>query len=86
MYIVGFLFSNKCKIRLSHVNKVFSTAWDIGYALKNVTGGFFTVVIISSEDQILPFCSSDSQLSSMKSPLLTTKFHILLLEFVLLSV
>lgn len=86
MYIVGFLFSNKCKIKLIHVNKVFSTAWDIGYALKNVTGGFFTVVIISSEDQILPFCSSDSQLSSMKSPLLTTKFHILLLEFVLLSV
>lgn len=83
MYIVGFLFSNKCKIKLIHVKKVFSTAWDIGYALENVTGGFFTVVFISSEDQNLPFCSSDSQLFSMKSPLLTTEFHILLLEFVL---
>lgn len=78
MYIVGFFFSNKCKIKLIHVRKVFSTVWDIGYALENVTGDFFTVVFINSEDQNLPFCSSDSQLSSMKSPLLTTKFHILI--------
>lgn len=76
-------FVLKCKIKLIHVKKVFSTAWDIEYALGYVIGGFFTVVFISSEDQNLPFCSRDSQLSSMKSPLLTSKFHILLLEFVL---
>lgn len=50
MYIVGFFFSNKCNMKLIHAKKVFSTAWDIGYALENVTGGFFTVVFVSSED------------------------------------